>query len=157
MVNIKFPETDVVTCVFSLKNGTNSCNQSFTNYGIIPYEDQRKLKEYHYRVPEYMKGKLNVGDYVVVYCQTGYRVCQVYKVNEFAPVETSNLAPVVAKVDLMTYFEELERQEELKRMKAALLKERKRLEEQVTWDLIAEKSPEFKEMLKAFRDAGGEL
>lgn len=156
-MNIRFPDTDIVSCVFSLKNSTNACNQSFTNYGIIPYEDQRKLKEYHYRVPEYMKGQLNVGDYVVVYCQTGYQVCQVYKVNEFAPVETSNLAPVVAKVDLMTYFEELERQEELKKMKAALLKERKRLEEQVTWDLIAEKSPEFKEMLKAFRDAGGEL
>ena len=42
-------------------------------------------------------------------------------------------------------------------MKAALVKERKRLEEQVTWDLIASKSPEFKEMLDAFRAAGGEL
>ena len=47
--------------------------------------------------------------------------------------------------------------EELKKMKAALVKERKRLEEQVTWDLIASKSPEFKEMLEAFKAAGGEL
>lgn len=156
-MNIRFPDADIVSCVFSLKNSTNTCNQSFNNYDIIPYEDQRKLKEYHYRVPEYMKGQLKVGDYVVVYCQTGYQVCQVYKVNEFAPAETSKLAPVVAKVDLMAYFEELERQEELKRMKAALVKERKRLEEQVTWDLIASKSPEFAAMLKAFRDAGGEL
>lgn len=156
-MNIRFPETDIVSCVFSLKNSTNQCNQSFTNYGIIPYEDQRKLKEYHYRVPAYLQGKLNVGDYVVVYCQTGYQLCQVYKVNEFASVETSKLAPVVAKVDLMLYFEELDHQEELKKMKAALVKERKRLEEQVTWDLIASKSPEFKEMLEAFRAAGGEL
>ena len=157
MINIKFPETDVVSCVFSLKNSTNSCNQSFTNYGIIPYEDQRKLKEYHYRVPAYLQGQLNVGDYVVVYCQTGYQVCQVHKVNEFAPTETSKLAPVVAKVDLMSYFAELDHQEELKKMKAALVKERKRLEEQVTWDLIASKSPEFAAMLDAFRKAGGEL
>lgn len=156
-MNIQFPETDIVSCVFSLKNSTNASNQSFTNYGIIPYEDQRKLKEYHYRVPAYLQGQLNVGDYVVVYCQTGYQVCQVYKVNEFAPVEIGKLAPVVAKVDLMTYFEELDRQEELKKMKAALVKERKRLEEQVTWDLIASKSPEFKKMLEAFRAAGGEL
>lgn len=156
-MNIQFPETDIISCVFSLKNSTNMCNQSFTNYGIVPYEDQRKLKEYHYRVPEHMKGKLNVGDFVVVYCQTGFQVCQVYKVNEFAPVETSKLAPVVAKVDLLPYFEELDRQEDLKKMKAALVKERKRLEEQVTWDLIASKSPEFAAMLKAFRDAGGEL
>lgn len=157
MVNIKFPETDVVSCVFSLKNSTNAVKDNFTNYGIIPYEDQRKLKEYHYRVPAFLQGQLNVGDYVVVYCQTGYQVCQVCKINEFAPVETNKLAPVVAKVDLMAYFEELDRQEELKKMKAALVKERKRLEEQVTWDLIASKSPEFAAMLKAFRDAGGEL
>lgn len=156
-MNIRFPDTDIVACVFSLKNGTNACNQGFTNYGIMPCEDQRKLKQYHYRVPEYLKGQLTPGDFVVVYCQTGYQVCQVIKVNEFAPVETSKLAPVVARVDLMQYFDELDHQEELKKMKAALLKERKRLEEQVTWDLIASKSPEFAAMLKAFRDAGGEL
>lgn len=156
-MNIRFPDTDIVACVFSLKNGNNACNQSFTNYGITSSEDQRKMKEYHYRVPEYLKGQLTPGDFVVVYCQTGYQVCQVSKVNEFAPVETNKLAPVVAKVDLMTYFEELDRQEELKKMKAALLKERKRLEEQVTWDLIASKNPEFADMLRAFRAAGGEL
>ena len=157
MVNIKFPETDVVSCVFSLANSTNRCNQSFTDYGIVPYEDQRKLKEYHYRVPEFLQGKLNPGDFVVVFCQTGYQVCQVSKVNEFAPVETSKLAPVVATVDLMGYFAYLDHQKELKRMKDALVKERKRLEEQVTWDLIASKSPEFAAMLDAFRKAGGEL
>lgn len=95
-----------------------------------------------------MQGKLGPGDFVVVYCQTGYQVCQVYTVNEFAPVETAKLAPVVAKVNLNEYFNDLAHQEELKRMKAALVKERKRLEEQVTWDLIASKSPEFAEMLK---------
>ena len=156
-MNIRFPDTDIVSCVFSLKNGNNTCTQGFTNYGIIPHEDQRKLKEYHYRVPEYLKGQLAPGDFVVVYCQTGYQVCQVLKVNEFAPVETSKLAPVVAKVDLLAYFYELDRQEELKKMKTALLKERKRLEEQVTWDLIASKNPEFAAMLEAFRKAGGEL
>ena len=77
--------------------------------------------------------------------------------HEFAPVETSKLAPVVAKVDLFDYFNDVAHQEELKKMKAALVKERKRLEEQITWDLIASKSPEFKEMLEAFRKAGGEL
>ena len=156
-MNIRFPDTDIVSCVFSLKNGNNACNQSFTNDGILPHEAQLKLKEYHYRVPEYLKGQLAPGDYVVVYCQTGYQVCQVFKVNEFAPVETSKLAPVVAKVDLMQYFDELDHQEELKKMKAALLKERKRLEEQVTWDLIASRNPEFAQLLEQFRKMGGEL
>ena len=157
MVNIKFPETDVVSCVFSLKNGTNSCNQSFDDFGVVPEPAQKRLKEYHYRVPAFLQGKLTPGDFVVVYCQTGYQVCQVYKVNEFAPVESNKLAPVVAKVSLNEYFNDLAHQEELKRMKAALVKERKRLEEQVTWDLIASKSPEFASMLEAFRKAGGEL
>lgn len=157
-MNIRFPETDVVTCVFSLKNSTNMCNQEFIpDIGLVPEDKQRKLKEYHYRVPEFLQGKLNPGDFVVVYCQTGYQVCQVYKINEYCATETSKLSPVVAQVDLSLFFNELAKQEELKRMKAALVKERKRLEEQVTWDLIASKSPEFAAMLKAFRDAGGEL
>lgn len=157
MMNIRFPDTDIVSCVFSLKNSTNACNQNFDAFGVTPENSYNKLKEYHYRVPEFLQGQLNPGDFVVVYCQTGYQVCQVKKINEFAPVETPKLAPVVAKVNLADYFNDMLKQEELKKMKAALVKERKRLEEQVTWDLIAEKSPEFAAMLKAFRDAGGEL
>lgn len=157
MVNIKFPETNIVSCVFSLKNSTNQCNQNFDEFGIIPETYQRKLKEYHYRVPAFLMGKLVPGDFVVVYCQTGYQLCQVCRVNEFCATETSKLAPVVAKVDLLDYFSDVVHQEELKKMKAALVEARKRLEEQVTWDLIASKSPEFKEMLDAFRAAGGEL
>ena len=157
MVNIKFPETDVVSCVFSLKNSVNMCDSRLDALGVVLEHAVNKLKEYFYRVPEFLQGQLKPGDFVVVYCQTGYQVCQVSKINEFAPVETPKLAPVVAKVDLLPYFNDMAKQEELKKMKAALVKERKRLEEQVTWDLIAEKSPEFAAMLKAFRDAGGEL
>ena len=157
MVNIHFPETDVVSCVFSLKNSNNAVRDDFDEFGIISEGRHSKLKQYHYRVPAFLQGKLAPGDFVVVHCQTGYQICQVYKVNEFAPVETSKLAPVVARVELMDYFNDLAHQEELKKMKAALVKERKRLEEQVTWDLIASKSPEFKQMLEAFRAAGGEL
>lgn len=157
MLNIKFPDTDVVSCVFSLKNSVNMCDSSLDAFGVVPEPAVHKLKEYYYRVPAFLQGKLTPGDFVVVYCQTGYQVCQVYKVNEFAPVETSKLAPVVARVELMDYFNDLVHQEKLKKMKTALIKERKRLEEQVTWDLIASKSPEFKEMLEAFRAAGGEL
>lgn len=157
MVNIKFPETDVVTCVFSLRNSGTTCNQVFDDYGVVTPETRHKLKDYYYRVPDYLRGKLAPGDFVVVSCTTGYQVCQVQKINEFCATETSKLAPVVAMVNLGEYFEELDRQKSLQIMKATLLKERKRLEDQVTWDLIAEKSPEFAAMLKAFRDAGGEL
>lgn len=156
MVNINFPNTDVVSCVFSLKNSTNGCTK-FDSRDIVPVEQHSRLKSYYYRVPKFLQSQLDPGDFVVVYCQTGYQVCQVYRVNEFAPGEVDKLAPVVAKVDLCEYFNDLAHQEELKKMKAALVKERKRLEEQVTWDLIASKNPEFKEMLEQFRRMGGEL
>ena len=81
MVNIKFPETDVVSCIFSLKNSTNAVRDNFDEFGIIPEGSHSKLKEYHYRVPAFLQGQLNPGDFVVVYCQTGYQLCQVYKIN----------------------------------------------------------------------------
>lgn len=158
MVSIKFPDTDVVTCVFSLKNSTTSYNQKFLpDVDVVPETEMCKLKKYYYRVPKFLQSQLRPGDFVVVHCQTGYQVCQVRGVNESCVTESDKLAPVVAKVNLDEYFVDLEHQEELKRMKSALIKERKRLEEQVTWDLIASKSPEFATLLQAFRDAGGEL
>ena len=157
MVNIKFPETNIVSCVFSLKNGNCRYDGPQMNeFGFVE-DGISKMKQYSYRVPEYLQGKLAIGDFVVVYCQTGYQVCQVSKVNVSVPTSWDKLAPVVAKFDMSQYINDLLKQKELEAMKQVLLKERKRLEEQVTWDLIAEKSPEFAEMLKAFRDAGGEF
>ena len=158
MVNIKFPDTNIVSCVFSLKNGTN-CRYDgpqMNEFGFVE-DGIHKLKQYSYRVPEYLQGKLAVGDFVVVYCQTGYQVCQVSKVNVTVLTSFDKLAPVVAKFDMDQYINDLLKQKELESMKQVLIKERKRLEEQVTWDLIAEKSPELAAMLKAFRDAGGEF
>ena len=156
MLNIKFPETNIVTCVFSLKNGACHYNGSaFNEYDYL--EDTTKLKEYYYRVPDYLQGKLAPGTFVVVYCQTGYQVCQVNRTNVTCAAETEKLAPVVATVDLGQYFANVEMQKQLKYMEQELRKERKRLEEQVTWDLIAEKNPEFAQRLKAFRDMGGQL
>ena len=157
-MNIKLPETDVVSCVFSLKNSTNTCNQEFdSKLGVLPYDKLHKLKKYYYRVPAYLKGQLHPGDFVLVHCNTGYQACQVYQINEFAPVETPKLAAVVAKLDLEPYFNELAHQEMLDQMKAQLIAERKRLEERVTWDLIANSNPEFAKMLQSFREAGGDL
>lgn len=159
MLNLKFPETNVVTCIFSVKTKSTSPQDNMMNeLGVI--EDDRYLKtmkEYTYRVPEYLQGQLHEGDFVVVYCQTGYQVCQVRKLNVLYSGDANVLAPVVAIVNLCEHFAEHARQEQLAAMKAQLVQERKRLEEQVTWDLIASKSPEFAAMLQAFRDAGGKL
>lgn len=155
MVNIQFPDTDVVTCVFSLQNGNCRYDGPKMNeFGFVE-DGISKMKQYSYRVPKYLQGKLHPGDFVVVYCQTGYQVCQVSKINATVPTSFDKLAPVVAKFDMSEYINDVLQQKELENMKQLLIRERKRLEEQVTWDLIAEKSPEFATMLKAFRDAGG--
>lgn len=157
-MNIRFPETDVVACVFSLRsNNSAAAPTQFDERGVLHDMAKRKAKEYHYRVPEYLKGQLVPGDFVVVYCQTGYQLCQVTKINEFTAVDSNKLASVAAKVNLSDHFIYLNKQEELKRMEAMLRSERKRLEEQITWDLLASKSSEFASLLKAFRDAGGQL
>ena len=157
MVNIKFPETNVVSCVFSLKNSNCRYDGPHMNeFGLIE-DGISEMQQYSYRVPEYLQGKLAVGDFVVVYCRTGYQVCQVSKINVTVPTSFNSLAPVVAKFDMSQYINDLLKQKELENMKQHLMRERKRLEEQVTWDLIAEKSPEFAALLKTFRDAGGEF
>ena len=64
---------------------------------------------------------------------------------------------MVCKVDLSTYIQEVEKAKKLKAMKAAIDREKKRLESLVTYELIAEKNPEFKAMLEAFKEMGGEF
>lgn len=67
MVNLKFPETDIVSCVFSLKSSNSRYDgPKYNECGIL--EDTSRLKKYNYRVPEYLKGQLRPGDFVVVYC-----------------------------------------------------------------------------------------
>ena len=67
------------------------------------------------------------------------------------------MASIVCKVDLQPYINEVERKKQLAAMKKQIESEKKRLEAMVTYELIAEKSPEFKELLEAFKAMGGEF
>lgn len=64
---------------------------------------------------------------------------------------------MVCIVDLGAYVAEVEKAKTLEAMKIAIDKEKKRLESMVTYELIAEKNPEFKAMLEAFKEMGGEF
>lgn len=108
-------------------------------------------------MPEHLRGQIAVGDAVLVHCQTGYQICEVVATNALSDFEVKTFAPVVCKVDLGTYIEEIERARQLKAMKAAIDREKKRLESMVTYELIAEKSPEFRAMLEQFKAMGGEF
>lgn len=157
MTNIVFPKTDLVKCVFSFRgsNNTHVIPDNWDEYDH--HRDAKRLKAYTYRVPEHLKDKLAVGDVVLVHCQTGYQVCEVVEVNVFSSFDVKSFAPVVCTVDLGAYVNEVEKAKQLKAMKVALDKEKKRLESMITYELIAEKNPEFKTMLETFKSMGGEF
>ena len=62
-----------------------------------------------------------------------------------------NMAYVVGVVDISAYRDTLRRQELREHLYAQLMQKKKDLEELITLDLLAEKSPEFKELLEKYR------
>lgn len=155
MLNIKFPDTPYVKCVFNWRQNNNAAD--FNTFDDIGRKDPAKLKRYLYKLPSYLEGHVGVGDVVLVYCQTGYQICEVVSINEPCSLDEKIVAPVVARINMMDYFEELEHQRQLKALRVEIERKKKELESQVTYDLLAEKSPEFAALLKSFREAGGSL
>lgn len=154
MINIKFPETNIVKCVFSLRQNRAGAVDGYDEYDHM---ESRNLKRYLYRVPSRLQGQLKIGDFVVVHCATGYQLCEIIELNAVSDFDEKTLAPIVCKVDLSSYMEEVDKAKQLKVMKAELDREKRRLESMVTYELIAEKNPEFKTLLDAFKDMGGEF
>ena len=157
MTNIKFPKTDLVKCVFCWRSSNMEHISSDRWDEYDRHKDPKRLKAYTYRVPEHLREQLQVGDTVLVHCQTGYQICEIVATNVLSDFDAKSFAPVVCKVDLSTYIQEVEKAKKLKVMKAAIDQEKKRLESMVTYELIAEKNPEFKAMLEAFKEMGGEF
>ena len=154
-MKIQFPKTNYVECVFSVEQNRSGRTCKFENSGI--QDDVRELKRYIYEVPEYLQDQLHVGDFVVVRCITGYQLAQVASINATPWLDRAEYSPVVAKVDLFPYLDALRKKEELKQMRRALEEAKKSLESLVTYELLAEKSPEFKAMLDAYKEAGGKF
>lgn len=136
MINIKFPETDIVGCRFPECTGRNG-----------EVEVNHRTKEYYYKLLPNMP-KPALGDFVVVSCQNGFQVCVVTSLDNIT--EFKDLAYVVGKVDVAAYHAELHRQAEKKRIHAELMRKKKELEDSIALDLFAERSPEFKALLDAY-------
>lgn len=94
---------------------------------------------------------------VVVHCSTGYQICEVVTVNALSNFDPRSIQPVVDKVNMQSYIDEVEKKKTLTVMKKQIDAEKKRLESLVTYELIAEKHPEFKAMLERFKSLGGEF
>lgn len=154
MTNIKFPETNLVECVFSWRQSSDYVATKWDEYDHC---DPARLKRYIYRLPDNLVGKVAIGDTVLVHCKTGYQLAQIAAVNALASFDLDSVAPVVCMVDLASYIAEVERRKTLARLKQQLDAEKKRLESMVTYDLIAEKNPEFAALLKQYKDAGGQF
>lgn len=151
-----FPATNLVNCVFAFRQN-NTTTGTFDKYDCLTKAALVKAKRYMYRVPERLRGELKVGDAVVVHCQTGFQLAYVVELNAISSYPEESFAPVVCKADLHSYFDEIDTREALQAMRNKIETEKKRLESMVTYDLIAEKNPEFKALLDAYRAAGGEF
>lgn len=156
-MKIQFPKTNYVECIFSVvQNSAATAGSNLVDdFGFV--RDTTELKRYIYEVPEYLQDQLRVGDFVVVRCITGYRLAQVASINAAPGLDRAEYSPVVAKVDLFPYLDALRKKEELKQMRRALEEAKKSLESLVTYELLAEKSPEFKALLDAYKEAGGKF
>lgn len=154
MTNIQFPATNLVDCVFSWRQNSNCAATSWDEYDHC---SPMGMKRYVYRLPDDLVGKVAVGDTVLVHCKTGYQLAQITTVNAMSSFDPDSIAPVVCMVNLASYIAEVERKKSLARLKQQLDAEKKRLESMVTYDLIAEKSPEFAALLKQYKDAGGQF
>jgi hypothetical protein len=137
MINIKFAVTDIVGCRFSEVTGRNG-----------EVEVNNRTKEYFYKLLPGMS-KPTVGDFVVVSCQNGFQVCVVTSID--AITGFGDLAYVVGFVDVTPYKTELARQAEKKRLHTELMRKKKELEDTIALDVFAERSPEFKALLDAYK------
>lgn len=157
MTNIKFPETNVVGVKFTLRQNRAITGVEYNEYDHMRDKYIKDQKKYIYRVPDGMVGHLRLNDIVVVHCATGYQLCEIVELNVLTDLDISSLASIVCKVDLQPYIDEVERKKQLAAMKKQIEAEKKRLEAMVTYELIAEKNPGFKELLEAFKAMGGEF
>lgn len=137
-MTFEFPETDLIGCKFPELTGRNGEVK-------VPAVG----KEYIYRL---LPGqpKPRVGDFVVTSCVNGFQVCIVTTLN-VPTTKFKDVAYVVGVVDATAYTETLRRQAMKEELYKQLMAKKKELEDIVTFDLLAEKSPEFKDLWEAYK------
>ena len=150
-MNIEFPKTNVVGCKFTYRNSTVARGAVYDDFDRLV--DANQSKTYYYELPEGLE--VSVGESVVVHCVNGFAVCEVCEVN--ALVDLPRLDFVVDKINMGNYRSVIAAEKQRQMLKAKIEHERKRLESMVTYDLLAEKVPEFKALLDTYRSLGGKF
>lgn len=94
-----------------------------------------------------------VGDIVVVDTKYGFKTAEVvdvdFKKDDFA---LDKLKEVVCKVDFTAFLERKKKAERLKELKGQLDEQFKRMNELAFYDMIAEKNPELKSMVRELKE-----
>lgn len=137
-IKIEFKETDIIGGKYLENTGRN---------GKI--EVNPLGKEYFYKLFPGME-KPRLGDMVVVSSQNGFGVILVTTLN--ATSHFKDMAYCVGSVSPESYVTYLENEKRKGELRNALEKKKKELEEIVTWELLAEKSPEFKALLDEYKE-----
>lgn len=144
MSTFVFPETDLIGCRYIPRTEEFVRNK-------LP-ELPKMAKEYTYRLlPGATKPK--VGDFAVVANSNGISVCMVSTLNKTAPdsFDPDTMSYVIGTVSPDAFKEFMEKKEQKKALWAALQKKKKELEDTIALEVFAEKSPEFKELLEAYK------
>ena len=153
MVNITFPKTDLVLVKFLVAGSTGAAlaQQGLQGWrNTLNFNAKPSNKAYVYKLPEGLE--VAEGDLVVISCVNGFQVGKVYQVNATCPENFTDLAYVVDKLNVEPYCEQIERDHRKEELKRQLVAKEKEIRDQISWELLAEKSPEFAEMLKAYKE-----
>ena len=153
MVNITFPKTNLVLVKFLVvgSNGTAMANQGPQGWrNTLNFNVRPSSKAYVYKLPKGLE--VAEGDLVVVSCVNGFQVGRVWQVNAICPESLTDLAYVVDKLNIEPYCEQVEHDHRKEELKRRLVAKEKEVRDQLSWELLAEKSPEFAEMLKAYKE-----
>lgn len=147
-------KTPYVECIFSLRTttGAENCGM-YDEYDITPATKKINMKTYVYKLPEHLRGFVVPGDFVLVHCYNGYQPCEVVATDVLTLLPEEAIQPVVCTLDISTYIDYVEHHKRLKALEQRI----EHLDIRVSYDLIAEKHPEFKELLEEYRIMGGQL
>lgn len=122
MINVNF-QTDIVDVVFPTSS-----------------------RKYAFKVLPNLKGCLKAGDTVVVHTTSGFQVATVKEVNVYIGAKATDY--VVDKVLMEEYKRELQRLTDIAAAKRRLKELQKSFQEKQLFEMMAEKMPEARELLK---------
>lgn len=148
-INIEFVRTDVISGRYLENTGRNGEIKTLdvTTTG-------RPAKTYKYRLlPGIPYPMPTVGDLAVVSSAAGFGVIQITEINATVPdtYDKDEMAYVVGIVDVAEYNNFLRNRELKKTLLAQLEQKKKELEQLVTYELLAERNPEFKDLLDKYK------